>query len=257
MRRAMLLPFLLCCAPTSVDHKAQVAARISYDLGVESFNHGDTRGALQELLKAVKKNPNLAEAHHALGLVFHTLQRHEDALTHYKRAIALKPAFSVAHNNLGTLLLDLGRYDEAIESFDRALSDILYATPSMAEGNLGWAYYKKGEVKTGEKHLRNAVAMNPKFCRGYEWLARIGLDKDDAALTLWAGKRFARYCAEDDAVAHNVSPDYLRQMQYYLGMGYLKKGEHQRAREVFDACALDDEEAPFGQKCHQSLNTLN
>ena len=79
-----------------------------------------------------------------LGMVYHALEHLDESIGHYEQAVELKPSFSEAHNNMGTVLIDLGRYDDAIDSFKVALGDILYRTPALAEGNMGWAYYKKG-----------------------------------------------------------------------------------------------------------------
>src|SRR5206468_11932526 len=111
-----------------------------------------------------------------------------------ERAVALRPNFSEAHNNFGVLLLDMGRYDEAIAHFKIALGDILYATPSLAEGNLGWTYFRKGDAEEGLRHLRNAVALNPKFCRGYGWLAQIELTRNRAEQVVAYCKRYQKHC---------------------------------------------------------------
>jgi type IV pilus assembly protein PilF len=258
-RRTMLAGFLVahgfgCAGPVS--EADQQASRIHYDLGVATLERGDQRGALRELLTAEDKDPQNPQVHNALGLVFHRLNRSKDAVEHYEKALALKPTFSDAHNNFGVLLIDLGRYDEAIEHFKKALADILYATPWFAEGNLGWALYKKGDVDQARLRLRNAVAENPKFCRGYEWLARIGVDTGDATDTVASVKHFEKQCLADPTIAPNLGPDYVRQMQYYLGQGYLKQGDREAARKAFAQCAVVDAEGEFTQRCQQALRTL-
>ena len=55
-----------------------------------------------------------------------------------------------------------GKYELAIAQLKLALQDVLYATPSHAEGNLGYAYYRKGERALGIKHIKNATLVNPK-----------------------------------------------------------------------------------------------
>jgi type IV pilus assembly protein PilF len=258
MPRAVLIAALAlagaCAGPVS-DAKQQ-SGRIHHDLGVNALEHGDLRGALRELLIAVDEDPNNPQAQQALGLVFHAMGRPKDALEHYEKALELKPAYSEAHNNLGTLLLDLGRHDEAIEHFKKALADILYQTPSLAEGNLGWAYYRKGDADKARLHLRNAVAQNARFCRGYLWLARIGVDRSEPAEVIVNGKRFEKHCQNDAAVAKTLPPEYVREMQYYLGMGYLKQGDRDAARKSFATCAVVDAPGEYAPRCVQSLRAL-
>lgn len=243
------------CAPT-VSDKDRASARIHYDIGVASLGRGDERGALRELLLAVELDPELPQARNALGLVYHALGKLDEAYAQYKEAVRLKPGFSEAYNNLGVLLIDMGRYDEAIAAFKVALQDILYATPSLAEGNLGWAYYKKGDVEQAQRHLRNAVAATPGFCRGYEWLARIALDQDHGDEAVASVKRFRKYCVDDPAVAKDIAPAYVHAMDYYLGLGYLKLGDSSSAREAFAACADEGAESEFQARCVASLESL-
>jgi len=249
---ALALP---SCAHTASEEERN-NARIHHDIAINALNNNDLRGALGELLAAVEQDPELPQAHNALGLVFHAMGRLDDSLEHYHKAIALKPTFSDAYNNMGVLLIDLGRYDDAIAAFKVATGDILYPTPSLPEGNMGWAYFKKGDNEAAQRHLRNAVATNPKFCRGYEWLARIALEQDRAAEVVVNCRRFEKYCGADPLIVKTLAPDYLRQMQYYLAMALLKQGESDAARATLSACASDDAANEFGGKCLASLRAL-
>lgn len=248
------LAALTACATTTTQ-KDRARAQIQYDIAVAEMNKGDMRGALRDLLVAIEADPTLPQAHNALGLVYHALGRPDDALDHYQEAVRLDPGFSQAHNNLGSLLTDLGRYEEAIVHFDKAVSDILYPTPSLAEGNMGWAFYKKGDTEQGVKHLRNAVATNPKFCRGYEWLMRIGLDTDDTEQVVGSCRRFDKYCRQDQEILGLMAPAYRQEIGYYCGLGYLKAGDREAARAELQACA-DPDGGTFATRCAQSLSSL-
>ncbi|MEE8409884.1 MAG: tetratricopeptide repeat protein [Myxococcota bacterium] len=246
------------CA-SSVTAKDRIKARIRYDIGIVSLEQNDMRGALREILGAVEFDPDLAEAHNALGLIFHSMGRHDDSLAHYDRAVQIQPKFSEAHNNRGVLLLALGRYEGAIVSFEVALADILYITPSLAEGNLGWAQYKNGDVEQGLRHLRNAVAMNPKFCLGYGWLAAIEVQRQKPEQVVAYCKRFEKYCLADPLVAATVPPEFSTAMQYRLGVGYLGLGDRDAARTAFATCAEEQHESAsaFKTKCERSLADID
>lgn len=246
------------CAP-AITAKDRAIARTRHDIGVTYLNQGALRDALRELLGAVEADPELADAHNALGLVYHALGRHKEALDHYDKAVHYNPDFSEAYNNRGALLLALERYDEAILSFKTALGNILYATPSLAEGNLGWAYYKKGEVETGITHLRNAVAMNPKFCRGYGWLAEIEMERDKPEQVVAYCMRFEKHCAGDPAIARTIPPSFLAEMKYRLGFGYEKLGQREEARTAYSECAAEQSEraSGFRTRCARSLAALD
>ena len=260
--RWALPPLALACVTacaTTVSDRNRDTARINYDVGVASLEHGDSREALRALRIATDLDPTLPEAHNALGLVYHGMGKLDDALEHYHEAVRLKPTFSEAHNNLGTLLMDLGRYDEAIASFKVALSDILYATPTLAEGNMGWAYYKKGEVAQAVQHIGNAVATDPQFCRGYEWLMRIALDQRHPTEVLAQGKRFQKQCVDNPHIAAQMSPDYRREIDYYLALGHLQKGDRAAAQAALTRCVGgndDPVQGSFAAKCAASLQKI-
>ncbi len=124
--RSHLWPLLLlaACGPSAHDVEA---AQIHYDLGVNAMvQQHDVPTALRELEIAIAKNPRLAEAQNAIGLVDHLmLHKPDEAVAHYHRALELNPKYSEAANNLGNAYLDLGRYNAAAAMYRRALSDEL------------------------------------------------------------------------------------------------------------------------------------
>lgn len=255
MRTVILAGLVVSACAHAPTPKERETAKIHYDIAVAEMKKGDMRAALRDLLTAVESDPELPQAHNALGLVYHALGRMDESLAHYQKAVALKPDFSDAHNNLGTLLVALGRYDEAVGAFKKALEDILYPTPYLAEGNMGWAFYKKGDTPTGIKHLRNATATNPKFCRGYEWLSRIGLHTEDTELVLDNCRRVERYCFNDAELASQLPGGFRMEMAYYCGLGHLKGGDREAARASFELCA-DDTAEGLPKRCAESLKGM-
>lgn len=254
----LVVVFSASACATVITRKDRESARIAYDLGITAFDRGESREALRDLLSAVRMDPQLAEAHNALGLLYHGMGKEAEALVHYEEATRLRPKFSEAFNNKGILLLDMGRYDEAIAAFEVALQDILYTTPTLAEGNLGWAYYRKGEVALAKERIGSAIAADPQFCRGYEWLMRIALDADDGEEAVAQGNRFVRHCANNKALADSLSVDYRRDMTYYLAMGHLKLGHVGEAVALLQQCATQ-EDAPKNSpsaRCAAALKPL-
>lgn len=254
----LLVAVCVCSCATIISRKDRESARIAYDLGISAFDRGDSREALRGLLSATRLDPTLADAHNALGLLYHGMGKEAEALVHYEEATRLRPKFSEAFNNMGILLLDMGRYDEAIAAFKVALEDILYSTPTLAEGNLGWAYYRKGEVALAKERIGSAIAADPQFCRGYEWLMRIALDAGDGAEAVAQGNRFIRHCANNKALADVLSADYRREMSYYLAQGHLKLGHTQEAITLLKGCANQEDAQPKSPaaRCAAALKPL-
>lgn len=258
-----LLP--TCCALAvacahAPDRKAKDNARINYDVGVTAFDRGDTREALRALLASVRTDPNLPEAHNALGLVYHASGKETLALEHYRRALVLRPKFSEAQNNLGVLLLDMGRYEGAIAAFEAALADMLYPTPILAQANLGWALYQSGQVAEGRERIAAAIGQDPHFCRGYEWLMRIALDLDDAEEAVAQGRRLYALCLNNPKFASSIGADYRRDIDFHLALAYLKLGRHGDATGLLVGCSDVGDAAPASgspaAKCQAALEAL-
>src|SRR4051794_19194832 len=136
------------------DAQERRAAEIHYDLGVTDMQNGLVQDAYKEFKAAEELDPSFPEPHFGMGtLLQFSYKKLDDAAGEYKRAFELRPDFTEAKVNLGTVYLEQGRYDEAIPLFTEALNDMTYKTPYLAEGNLGWALYKKGDLKGGIDHL--------------------------------------------------------------------------------------------------------
>jgi tetratricopeptide (TPR) repeat protein len=80
--------------------------------------------ALRAAEQALARDPNLPEAHVALGLVHGTyLWDWAAAERHYRRALELNPSLSSARQWYGEFLAEMGRLDDALEVLERARSD--------------------------------------------------------------------------------------------------------------------------------------
>lgn len=66
-------------------------------------------------------DPNYAEAHNGIGVIYAIQGRYELALQHLQKAVALAPLASHLHNNLGYAYLLQGRESEAVSAFEKAL----------------------------------------------------------------------------------------------------------------------------------------
>ena len=86
-----------------------------------AFQQGRLGEAESLCARVLEAAPADAFAHYLMALIATSLQRTDDALTHYDAALATNPAMAEAWNNRGSLLWNMGRLDAALESYDRAL----------------------------------------------------------------------------------------------------------------------------------------
>lgn len=227
MRRLSLVVLLASCfgcrhVPTD---KELQGAQIHYDLGVQLQQNGDPQGAFREYTQATELDPRFAEAHNAMGVLLHwSFKRYAEAIRHYERALEIRPAFSEAKTNLANVYLEEKRYDDAIILYEAALNDMLYPTPFIANGNLGWALYMKGNTPRAIEHIKMALTANPKFCLGYKSLGQIYDDqgKGDDACRQYG--KFRENCPD--------APEAL----YRDGLCLAKQGKAAAARQAFEAC---------------------
>jgi type IV pilus assembly protein PilF len=213
--------------------KERQGAEAHYDLGINAQSAGDVRSALKEFEESLKLDPDFADAHNAIAVLLHlSFDRKDEAEKHYKQALEIRPNFSEAKVNLGNLYLDQGRLDEAITLYEQALNDMLYATPYIAETNLGWAYFKKGNSAQAIEHLRAAVTQNPSFCLGYKDLGLVQDSRGDLAAACTEFGRFVQACPKVPE-AHQL-----------LGSCLVRQGHAAEARASFDACVANASDAP-------------
>lgn len=205
--------------------KEREAAEIRHDLGVQAQQAGHMQEALAEYRKSLELDPEYPEAHNAIGVLLHlAFGRPDEAREHYQKALEVRPTYSEAKVNLANVHLDQGRYDEAIKLYEQVLNDMLYPTPYFAHGNMGWAYYKKGDTARGVESIKAAVTLNPGFCLGYK---NLGIIYTETGKTEEACRQFARYretCPE-------VADAYMRE-----GVCQAKLGQLDAARESFTTC---------------------
>ncbi len=112
-------------------------------------------------LKALSLDPNLAEAHLAMGkvLFFREIDL-AGAMREYKRAIELKPNDAAAHHWFGNdTLAALGRFDEAIAEGKRAVE--LDPLSTVINADLGTTFYYARRYDESIAQLRKTLEIDP------------------------------------------------------------------------------------------------
>ncbi len=165
----LLLTTLIACQSTSngivkpTQHTApnSKAAAINASAGAEYIRLGEYKFALEKLEKALSQDPNLAEAHNIIAVLYQRLAKTDKSEYHFKQAIARAPEYSEAHNNYGVFLCEEGRYSESEKQFLSAISDPLYPNPAQAYENAGLCVDKIPDATLAEKYFRSALQLNP------------------------------------------------------------------------------------------------
>ncbi len=255
-----ILVFLLLwfnsCAPV-ISEQERKTARVHYDMGVAAMQQGNINEAMRELSLANKHDNRMPEVHNALGLAYHAKGQIDKAINHYKKAMELRKDFSEARNNYAVLLMDLGRYAEAAEEFKAIIEDIMYPTPHFAEANLGWACYKQGDNENAIAHLRNALATDANFCRGYIWLATVYEAEQRLTNAIHQMELFFSRCIDNRDIRAAIDKSFIAEANRQMGLLLLKNGESEKAKTYFQNCAREELEngTPDGF-CSQALQKI-
>ena len=155
------------------------AARVHTELGQKYMQQGKLEFALEKLNKALTFDPDYANAHTVIALLYERIGDQKQAEEHYRRAAQLKPKGGNELNNYGAFLCKTGRYDEAAGYFERAITDPFYDTPAVAMTNGGTCLLKAGKRDEAERLLRAAVDRAPNNGEALFQLASVLYEKGD------------------------------------------------------------------------------
>ncbi len=249
MLRRLSIALLLALALTGCKHvpteQERRGAEIHYELGIQAQQVGNVQQAYKEFQKALELDPDYPEAHNAIGILLHlSFNRPEEAIQHYNKALEVRPGFSEVKTNLANVYLSQTRYDEAIKLYEAALNDMLYPTPFIAQGNLGWALYKKGETERALQSIKASVTTNPNFCLGYK---NLGVIYEETGNISEACRSFGHY----REACPDVADAYLRE-----GACQVKMGKMEEARQSFTVCEAKAKSQSLKDDCRRLLEAL-
>lgn len=245
-RFAFIIPIIyLACIPESQikKHKTPVQKSIyHYKLARNYVDAHNISMALQELRHSLDLNPNNAKAHHLRGFILLGRDDVNGAIEEFKKTLKIDPKYYPARNNLGSAYIATARYRDAIRTLKPLLTEEMYPTPYLAEGNVGWAWFKLGNLEKAKKHLHRAVFLNPKFCLGFDELGIVLFKQgriNDAKMSL---KQAIKKCPK-------FPEPYL-----YMGLLMEKQGDFKKAHENYEKCAALGRDSTIGRRCNARLD---
>ena len=220
-----------------------------YDLARDLWlNRGQTREALDHVLTAIELDDDNADAAHLAALIYLDFCRQsadacrlEEAEHHARAALAAKPEFREARNTLGVTLIHERRYADAIVVLRPLTEDILYRTPEIAWGNIGWAYLEQGALPEAVDALSRSVAAQPEFCVGHY---RLGLAEERLGHAERALASFTRALDAAEGRCQGLQ-------EAYAGRARLLLATHRAAEAERDlqTCVRLDKRTDAGREC--------
>ena len=120
---------------------------------------GDLQGALAGYSSALEIDPNYAQAHVNLMVVYGQLERHDDVAKHYELAVKLNPSIAEAHYNYGVARHLAADYGSAAAAFRKALT--INPQDANAHNNLANALEQSGQDVDAARHYQLAIQHDP------------------------------------------------------------------------------------------------
>src|SRR2546423_12155156 len=127
-------------------------------MGTALFSVLDPRGSEKELDRAVELNPKLALAYDQYGWTFAEMGRHDESIAAENRALELDPLNSLFNTDLAFFLYWARRYDDAIAQVRKTLE--LDPNTALAHHCAGWCMVLKGNLNKAKTEFQKAAALD-------------------------------------------------------------------------------------------------
>lgn len=152
---------------------------ILVELGQRYYARGEYEIALEKLQSALEINPNSANGHTVIAILYETINDGARAAEHYRKSLQYGGRNGGILNNYGSWLCRQQRFDEADEHFRRALADPFYRSPESALANAGTCALAAGKFDVAENYLRQVLAARPEDEQALIGMAEVAWRKED------------------------------------------------------------------------------
>jgi tetratricopeptide (TPR) repeat protein len=118
--------------------------------GYCSLQMGNIHMAESKISQALCLNPNDPHCLTNMAIVLLHKSQHSKALVYANRALTIEPTLAMGYITLANILIDQGDIDEGIDRLE--VAKCLDTSDKLADFNLSFAYFAKGDRKKGYKH---------------------------------------------------------------------------------------------------------
>src|SRR5271165_383020 len=127
----------------------------------DSISASDPNRAIKQLQAIVKQQPNLAQAHFALGQAYFNREQFPQAESEFKKTLELQPQNADARFSLGITLLNEKRPEDATALFKQMLAQD--ANSAEAHYGLGLSLADEGNNEAAIAEFKTAASLNPQI----------------------------------------------------------------------------------------------
>jgi serine/threonine protein kinase/tetratricopeptide (TPR) repeat protein len=153
---------------------------------------------------AVRLNPDLAEAHAALGFGLCCAGEWEVGLQECERAMTLNPRYFLAYDWAAIPLAALGRFDEALANMEKAKA--LEPLSLVVHHHQAWVHVMARRFSEASRIARQALELDPDYSFAWWWLGiaqtEMGQIEDAVRSLERAAGIFADFTLGQSALGH-------------------------------------------------------
>jgi len=243
-------------------------------------NEQEAKRAFEAALSdpALTASPRLAaQVYKNLGSSYELFGERERAMDHYREALRLDPDLAEAHNALGTHYVRLGNYEDALRHLDQVVfSDQKQGRISAVSGWRANVLFNLGDGRAAFREINGLVAKAERLRWIWPWCRRLvsgfgrtNVDNARQAASFW--QRYVRANPEDSAARWELlmTTFYLRGQGDDVGKSYSEFREEFNCHIVYvdtDNSALpwdrlghwaqDDEDWVEAERCFRKAYEL-
>ena len=119
------------------------------------------REAAEVFKKLCDENPKNPVYLNKLGIALHQQAALGLALKYYEKAVKVDPQYADAENNVGTIWYQRKKYEKAIKAYEKAIK--IRADMPVLYSNLGYAYFGDKKYEQAIGSFRQALALDPQL----------------------------------------------------------------------------------------------
>lgn len=203
--------------PLRTEEGRQQARDAYIQLAIGYLQQGVTEQAKLPLQKALELDPNSADAHAALALVFQNELEPELADQHYRKALAQGKNPRI-QSNYGGFLFEQGKYQDAFKQFSEASKDTMYVGRSRVFESMGLTALRLNDKDLALQYFERALRLNPQLPTALLEMGLLLFDKQEyvpaqryynaftqqgeqSARSLFLGARLAKVFEDRDQAA--------------------------------------------------------
>ena len=197
---------------------------------------GEIDQAKDWYIKAINKQPNLAENYANLGSIYAQQKRLQLAIECYQEAISIKPNFPGFYRNLGKIWQQLGKVELARDCQEEAFKLEAQYPQASEHFKQGKFLLENEKIEEAIASFQDAIKLNPFLAGAYQYLGDIFLEKEDFNEAINYYQR-----------AIELKPD-LWAFHHKLGKVFQKIGELDSAISSFQLCIEINPNFPWSYK---------